>query len=330
MAKASKYNQYIKIGNPVEPKEGFDPVMIEMAQKDPRILMVLEDMGGPGIKWFAQNMPERVIECGVAEANAAVVCGALAAEGFIPVVHSFDFALLARAYNQIRQSILVDRFNVKLLGRGGAWGDTGISHNYVETFALMRCLPNLVILSVADVVEAKKAFAAMLKYVGPVFIRQEAGPVPPTIYTEDYPFQIGKAYSIKDGNDATIIATGLMVGIAIEAEKLLEKEGYNVGILDMSTLKPLDEAAIIKASVETGAIVTAENGSIIGGLGEGVAAVLCENAPCPMVRFGVEDEFSQSGRDSDIRGKLANHFALTPEDLAVSVKEAIAKKKKKK
>ncbi|UCC16113.1 MAG: hypothetical protein JSU58_06975 [Dehalococcoidales bacterium] len=322
-----KYNQYVQIGEPEAPNAGFEPAMIEIAEKNEKVLLVLEDMGGPGLKWFTENAPNRIVECGVAEASAAVVCGALASEGFIPVVHSFDFALLARAYNQIRQSILVDRFNVKLVGRGGAWGDTGISHNYVETFGFMRCLPNLVILSVADAVEAKKAFIAMMQYVGPVFIRQEAGPVPPKIYTEDYPFQLGKAYSIKDGKDATIIATGLMVGTAVKAEEILEKEGLNVGILDISTLKPLDEEAIIKASVETGAIVTAENGITIGGLGEGVAAILCENAPCPMVQFGVQDEFSQSGKDSDDRGKLAVHFALTPEDLAVSVKEAIAKKK---
>lgn len=323
----AKYNDYVKIGEPEMPMASVEGAMIEMAEKNEKIVLVLEDMGFTGLKWFQENAPHRIIECGVAEANAAVVAAGLAAEGFVPFVHSFDFALLGRAYNQIRQSILVDRYNVKLMGRGGAWGDTGISHNSVETISYMRCLPNLIILQPADPVEARKAFIAMTNYVGPVLFRQEAGPNPPTIYTEDYPFQLGNAYFIKDGKDATIIATGIMVGMAVKAEEILEKDGLDVGILDMCTVKPLDEEAIIKASLDTGAIVTAENGVTIGGLGEGVAAVLCENAPCPMVQFGVQDEFSQSGRDSDDRGDLAKHFALTPEDLAVSVKEAIAKKK---
>lgn len=323
----SKYNEYVQIGEPQAPNEGFEPAMIEMARKHENTLLVLEDMGGTGLKWFQANAPHRIIECGIAEANAAVVAGALASEGFIPYIHSFDFALIGRAYNQIRQSILVDRFNVKMLGRGGAWGDTGVSHNSMETLSFLRCMPNLLILNVSDARQAKKAFIAMTEYHGPAYIRQEAGPVPPSIYTEDVPFQLGKAYFVKDGKDATIIASGLMVGTAVLAEEILEKEGYNVGILDISTIKPLDEEAIIKASQETGAIVTAENNSIVGGLGEAVAGVLSEYAPCPMIRFGVQDEFSQSGRDSDVRGKLAVHFALTPEDLAVSVKEAVAKKK---
>jgi transketolase len=323
----AKYNRYVQIGEPEMPMAEVEDAMIELAQKHENIILVLEDMGGTGLKWFSENAPNRVIECGVAEASAAVMAGGLAAEGFIPFISSFDFAVFGRAYNQIRQSILVDRFNVKILGRGGAWGDTGISHNYVETLGFTRCLPNLVIISPADATEAKKAFIAMTEYVGPVFFRQEAGPVPPRIYTEDYPFQLGRAYFIKDGKDATIIATGLMVGTAVRAEEILEKEGLDVGILDMCTIKPLDEEAIIKASVETGAIVTAENGITIGGLSEGVAAVLCENAPCPIVQFGVEDEFSQSARTLPDRDDLAEHFAFTPEDLAVSVKEAIAKKK---
>jgi transketolase len=323
----AKYNKYVQIGEPEMPMMYVEDAMIQLAQKHENILLVLEDMGGTGLKWFTENAPNRVIECGVAEANAAVIAGGLAAEGFIPFISSFDFAVVGRAYNQIRQSILVDRFNVKIMGRGGAWGDTGISHNSVETLGYTRCLPNLVIISPADSIEGKKAFTAMTEYVGPVFFRQEAGPVPPRIYADDYPFQLGKAYFIKEGKDATIIATGLTVGVAIKAEEILEKEGLDVGILDMCTIKPLDEEAIVRASVETGAIVTAENGVTIGGLSEGVAAVLCENAPCPMVQFGIQDEFSQSARTLPDRDELAEHFALTPEDLAVSVKEAIAKKK---
>jgi transketolase len=250
----------------------------------------------------------------------------LAAEGFIPVIYSFLFADIGRAYNQVRQSILVDRFNVKIIGREGAWGEIGISHNTVEGVGFSRVLPNLVILNPADVVEAEKATTAMLQYIGPVLLRQEASPPPLKIFTDDYPFDIGKAYVVKDGKDATIITTGYMLTEAIRAIDILENERIDVGIVNMSTLKPLDKTAIIKAAEETGAIVTAENASAIGGLGEAVAAVLAENLPVPMVIVGVEDEFSQSGKITSEKDELKTHFGLGAEDIAVSVKECIAKK----
>jgi len=169
----------------------------------------------------------------------------------------------------------------------------------------------------------------MVDYVGPVYFRMEYSS-PPTlkIFTDDYPFEIGKAYAIKDGKDATIIATGYLVTEAIRAIDILEKDGLDVGILNMSTLKPLDEEAIIKVAEKTRAIVTAENGTIIGGLGDGVAAVLAENAPAALVRVGVEDEFSQSARSNSKRDELKELFGLGAEDIAISVKECIAKRDK--
>jgi transketolase len=285
-------------------------------------------MGFPGLAWFTKNLPQQMIEVGIAEQNGAGVAAGLAAEGFIPVINSFLFADLGRAYNQVRQSILVDRFNVKLIGREGAWGDTGISHNTVEGIAMARVLPNLVILNPSDSVEAEKATAAMMQYIGPVLLRLEVSPSPISIFTQDLPFDIGKAFSIKDGRDATIIATGYMLTEAVNAVEMLEKEGLDVGILDVCTLKPLDTEAIVKAAERSGAIVTAENASIMGGLGEGVAAILAENLPTPMIRVGVEDEFSQSGLITPEKDELKEHFALRAEDLVVSVKECIAKKKR--
>ncbi|OGN95574.1 MAG: hypothetical protein A2Y89_02140 [Chloroflexi bacterium RBG_13_51_18] len=306
---------------------GLEKAITSAALKDSRIIAVLEDMGFPGMLWFKKNMPERMIECGIAEQNAAVVAAGLAAEGFIPIINSFLFANVGRAYNQIRQSILVDRFNVKFIGREGVWGETGISHNTVEGIGSTRVLPNLVILNPSDAVEAEKAAEAMLQYVGPVLLRQESSPPSIKIFADDMPFDIGKAFSIRDGKDATIIATGYMLTEAIRALAILEKGGLDVGLLDMCTLKPLDEEAIIKAAAKTGAIVTAENGSVIGGLGDGVAAVLAENLPTPMVRIGVEDEFSQSGKVTP-KDELKEHFGLRAEDIAVSVKECIAKREK--
>jgi len=322
------FNKYVRIENkPSMVPMGLEKAITAAAAKDGRIIAVLEDMGFPGMLWFKKNYPDRMIECGIAEQNGAVVAAGLAAEGFIPVINSFLFANVGRAYNQIRQSILVDRFNVKFIGREGAWGEPGISHNTVEGIGSTRVLPNLVILNPSDAVEAEKAAEAMLQYVGPVLLRQESSPPPIKIFADDMPFDIGKAFSLRDGKDATIIATGYMLTEAIRALDILEKDGLDVGLLDMCTLKPLDDEAIIRAAQKTGAIVTAENGSIIGGLGDGVAAVLAENLPTPMIKIGIEDEFSQSGKISP-RDELKEHFGLRAEDIAVSVKECIKKKVK--
>ncbi len=324
-----KYNQYVKLENkPSLVMSGVEKAMIAAAEKNPRIIAVLEDMGFPGLGWMVKNRPQQMVEVGIAEQNGAVVAAGLAAEGFIPVVNSFLFAALGRAYNQVRQSILVDRFNVKIIGREGAWGETGISHNTIEGLGAARVLPNLVILNPADAVEAEKATTAMLQYVGPVVLRLESAPAPMQVFTADYPFDIGKAYNLKEGKDATIITTGYMLTEAVRAMEMLEKEGLDIGLMNMGTLKPLDEEAIIRAAEISGAIVTAENANIIGGLGEGVAAVLCENLPTPLVRVGIEDEFSQSAKPTSQKDELKEHFGLRAEDLVVSVKECIAKKEK--
>jgi transketolase len=324
-----RYNKYVQLENKPSPiAAGLEKGISAAVVKDERIIAVLEDMEFPGVLWFKKNYPDRMIECGIAEANGAVMAAGLAAEGYIPVINSFLFADIGRAYNQIRQSILADRFNVKFIGREGAWGEPGISHNTVEGIGSTRVMPNLVILNPADTVEAEKAAEAMLQYVGPVLLRHESGAPPPMhIFAEDLPFDIGKAFSLRDGQDATIIATGYMLTEAVRALDILEKDGLDVGLLDMCTLKPLDEEAIIKAAERTGAIVTAENGSIIGGLGDGVAAILSENLPTPLIKVGIEDEFSQSGRMKPV-DELKIHFGLRAEDIAVSVKECIARKKK--
>jgi transketolase len=322
-------NKYVKIENKsVTVAAGLEKAITAAAAKNDRIIAVLEDMGFPGMLWFKKNAPDRMMECGIAEQNAAVVSAGLAAEGFIPIINSFLFANVGRAYNQIRQSILVDRFNVKFIGREGAWGETGISHNTVEGIGSARVLPNLVILNPADDIEAEKAAEAMLQYVGPVLLRQESSPNPVRIFAPDMPFDIGRAFSLQDGRDATIIATGYMLTESIKALEILEQDGLNVGLLDMCTLKPLDEEAIIKAAKATGAIVTAENGSVIGGLGDGVAAILAENFPTPLIKVGVEDEFSQSGKINGEVDELKAHFGLRAEDIAVAVRECIAKKKR--
>jgi transketolase len=242
------WNKHVAIGEPAMTGKGIGKAIKAAFLKDPHALAILEDMQFPEIEWFTDNMFDRMIECGIAEQNGACVAAALAAEGFVPVINNFLFASMSRAYNQIRQSILVDRFNVKFIAREGVWGEVGVSHATVEGIGSLRNLPNLVIMNPADWVEAEKATEAMMQYIGPVMIRQELSPNPYTIFTDDYPFDIGKAYSLRDGKDATIIATGYMVTEAIKAVDLLEKDGLDVGVLNMCTIKPLEEAAIIQAS----------------------------------------------------------------------------------
>ncbi len=322
------WNRYVEIGEPVMTGKGIGTAIKAAFLKDPRALAILEDMQFPEIEWFTDNMFERMIECGIAEQNGACVAAALASEGFVPVINNFLFASMSRAYNQIRQSILVDRFNVKFISREGVWGEVGVSHATIEGIGSLRVLPNLVIMNPADVVEAQKATEAMMQYIGPAMIKQEMSPNPFKIFTDDYPFDIGKAYSLRDGKDATIIATGYMVTEAIKAVDLLEKEGLDVGVLNVSTLKPIDEEAIVAAAARTGAIVTAENSSDINGLGDAVACVLSENLPTPLVKVGVEDEFGQSGLVTPEKDELMEHFGLSAEDLVVSVKECIEKKER--
>jgi transketolase len=320
------WNKYVSIGEPAMTGKGIGRAIKAAFQKNPQALAILEDMQFPEIEWFTDNQFERMIECGIAEQNGVGIAAALAAEGFVPVINNFLFASMSRAYNQIRQSILVDRFNVKFIAREGVWGEVGVSHATVEGIGSLRNLPNLVIMNPADWVEAEKATEAMMQYIGPCMIRQELSPNPFTIFTEDYPFDIGKAYSLRDGKDATIIATGYLVTEAIKAVDLLENDGLDVGVLNVCTWKPLDEEAIVAAADRTGAIVTAENCSDINGLGDAVACVLSENLPTPLVKVGVEDEFGQSGLITPERDELMEHFALSAADLAVSVKECIKKK----
>jgi transketolase len=304
------WNKHVAIGEPEMTGKGIGKAIKAAFLEDPKALAILEDMQFPEIEWFTDNLFDRMVECGIAEQNGACVAAALAAEGFTPVLNNFLFASMSRAYNQIRQSILVDRFNVKFIAREGVWGEVGVSHATVEGIGSLRVLPNLVIMNPADVVEAEKATEAMMQYIGPAMVRQELSPNPFRIFTEDYPFDIGKAYSLRDGKDATIVATGYMVTEAIKAVDLLEKE------------------AIVAAAERTGAIVTAENASDINGLGDAVACALSENLPTPLVKVGVEDEFGQSGLITDEKDELQVHFALAAKDLVDAVKECIKKKER--
>ena len=273
---------------------------------------------------FKAAYPERFIDCGIAEGNMISVAAGLAASGMIPFASSFAMFASGRAFEQVRNSIGYPHLNVKIgaTHAGITVGEDGATHQCNEDIALMRTIPGMTIINPADCVEATAAIKAAVELNGPVYMRFGRYAVP-TFNTEDYKFELGKGIELCDGKDVAIIATGLMVGMALEAAKMLEADGIKARVINIHTIKPIDADIIAKAAKETGAIVTAEEHSVIGGLGSAVAEVVCEKFPVPMLRVGVEDKFGKSGQVPE----LLKEYGLTPENIAKKAKEAIALKK---
>jgi transketolase len=269
---------------------------------------------------FGAAYPERHFNMGIAEQNMVGVAAGLAASGKIPVASSFAMFAAGRAFEVIRNSICYPKMNVKICAThaGVTVGDDGASHQAIEDLSIMRSLPNMVVLNPGDDVTAQKAVEAMLEYVGPVYARFGRAAVP-VVHSEDVKFEIGKGIVMNEGTDVTIIATGILVAEAVEAKETLEAEGLSVRLIDMHTIKPIDQELIIKAANETKAIVTAEEHSIIGGLGSAVAEVVAENAPAKVVRVGVKDTFGESGKPD----QLMEAYGLKAKNIVEAVKEAL-------
>lgn len=265
---------------------------------------------------FKKRFPERFFDLGVAEANMIGTAAGLAASGKIPFCSTFAVFATGRAYDQIRQSVAYPRLNVKIAAThaGITVGEDGGSHQSVEDIALMRVLPHMTVFVPADAVETAAAVRAATQIDGPVYLRLGRLGVP-LLYKDDYQFVPGKAVEMRRGSDATIIACGLMVSQAMEAVELLKADGIDAGVLNIHTLKPLDVQAIVDAAQRTGAIVTAEEHSIIGGLGSAVAETLAEHYPVPMVRVGLRDVFGESAKPDE----LLRAYALTPADISNAV-----------
>lgn len=272
---------------------------------------------------FQKKFPERFINCGIAEANMVSTAAGLASCGKTVFASSFAIFAAGRAYEQVRNSVGYPHLNVKIAAThaGISVGEDGATHQAIEDLSLMRSIPGMVVINPADSVETFGAVKAAIEHDGPVYLRfgRLATEV---IYDENYKFELGKASTVKDGSDVTIIACGMMVAEAIHAAEMLEKDGISARVINMHTIKPIDADAIIKAAKETGAIVTAEEHSILGGLGSAVAEVVCENCPVPVVRVGVEDKFGKSGTPA----ALLKEYGLTPENIAEKAKLAISKK----
>ncbi|ADG83596.1 transketolase family protein [Thermincola potens] len=273
---------------------------------------------------FAREFPDRFFDMGVAEQNMVATAAGLAAAGKIPFVSSFAVFASGRAFEQIRNSVAYPNLNVKIAAShaGISVGEDGASHQSVEDISLMRTIPNMTVIVPADGPETEAAVQAALEIKGPVYIRLGRLAVP-VLFGEDYKFEPGKAAILKDGNDCTVMACGLMTGVALEAWEILKNEGINIKVINMHTIKPIDREAIIEAAKETGAIVTAEEHSVIGGLGSAVAEVVVENCPVPMERVGLKDTFGESGTPAELLEK----YGLTAKDIAAAVKRTIARKK---
>lgn len=274
---------------------------------------------------FEEAYPERFFNMGIAEANMIDMAAGFATTGKIAFCHSFAMFTAGRGYDQIRNSIAYPHLNVKVIGShaGLTVGEDGATHQCIEDLSLMRTIPGMVVLCPCDGNETREAVKAMIDYDGPCFMRTGRTAMDGvTDSFSNYRFEIGKGVQLVDGSDVTIIATGLMVQEALKAAALLEKGNIHARVIDMHTIKPIDKELIVKAAKETGAIVTAEEHNIIGGLGSAVAEVLSEELPTPLIRVGVKDVFGRSGDAAE----LLKLYGLTPENLAAQAKAVIAKK----
>ena len=274
---------------------------------------------------FKKKFPERFFDCGIAEGNMMCVAAGLAAAGKPVFASSFAMFAAGRAFEQIRNSIGYPHLNVKIgaTHAGITVGEDGATHQCLEDIALMRSIPGMVIVNPADAVEARAAVKAALEYNGPMYLRFGRLAVPVFNDADNYTFELGKGICLKDGSDVTIVATGVMVDMAIKASELLASKGISARVINIHTIKPLDKEIILKAAAETGAIVTAEEHNIIGGLGSAVAEAVCEGTPVPVLRVGTNDCYGHSGKVPP----LLEMYGLTPENIAAKAEAAIALKK---
>ncbi|MTV49631.1 transketolase family protein [Heliobacillus mobilis] len=273
---------------------------------------------------FAKVYPERFFDMGIAEQNLIGVSAGLAAAGKIPFASTFAMFATGRAFEQIRNSVAYPKLNVKIAAThaGISVGEDGASHQTVEDIALMRAIPNMTVVVPADGIETEAVIRWAASYSGPVYIRLGRLAVP-VLYDENYRFEWGKAVTLRSGKDVTFIATGLMVAMAMEAAELLSAEGIEAEVLNIHTMKPIDAEAIGASVQRTGAVVTAEEHSIIGGLGSAVAEVLAEHCPAPLERVGLKDTFGESGKPNELFEK----YGLTKEALVAAAKKAVSRKK---
>lgn len=303
-------------------RQSFGEALSALAEQNPDIVVLDADLAAATYtSIFKKSYPDRFIDCGIAEANMVGIAAGLAACGKVPFAASFAMFSAGRAFEQVRNSVGYPHLNVKIAGShaGISVGEDGATHQCCEDIALMRTIPGMVVLNPADHYEMTAAVKAAAEYVGPVYIRLGRLAVESVHNNDDYKFELGKGITLRDGRDITVIATGLMVQEAVKAGEALAAEGIDARIIDIHTIKPLDRELVVKAARETGHIVTVEEHNIIGGLGEAVAACVCEESPVPVTRIGVKDVFGHSGPAVD----LLKEFGLSAENIQDTVKRVL-------
>ena len=302
-------------------RASYGKALVELGAENPDIVVLDADLSGSTqTKKFADVYPDRFFNAGIAEANMMGMAAGLAVSGKTVFASSFAMFASGRAYEIIRNSIAYTGANVKICAThaGVTVGEDGASHQCVEDLSLMRTIPGMTVLNPADDVSARALIKAAAAYKGPVYIRLGRAAVP-VIYEEGKTFEIGKALRVREGKDAAILATGIMVNEALQAAEMLAAEGIECRVVDVHTIKPLDKDEVVAAAKECGCIVTAEEHSVIGGLGSAVAETVCKEAPCRMAMVGVQDVFGQSGKP----GELMEQYGLTAADIAKAVKNCL-------
>jgi transketolase len=305
-------------------RDAYGDVLVELGAENENIVVLDADLSGSTkTSGFAKKFPQRFFNMGIAEANMIGTAAGLAASGKIPFASTFAIFAVGRAWEQVRQSVAYPKANVKIVAThsGVTVGEDGGSHQSVEDIAIMRAVPNMTVIVPADGVETRLAIRAAAAYKGPVYVRLGRNKVP-TIFAADYDFAIGKGSLLRDGSDLTFIGTGLMTAQALAAAELLQLQGISARVIHVGTVKPLDEELIIAAASETGAVVTVEEHSIVGGLGGAVAELLAEKFPAPLKRVGINDRFGLSGKAEE----LLKYFGLMPENLVEAAKEVLLRK----
>ena len=306
-------------------REAYGNALAELGDKYDFVVMDADLAAATKTPIFKKKFPDRFFDCGIAEGNMMSVAAGIATTGKTVFASSFAMFAAGRAYEQVRNSIGYPHLNVKIgaTHAGITVGEDGATHQCLEDFALMRAIPGMTVINPADAVEAGAAVEAALKFNGPVYMRFGRYAVPVLFDKASYKFELGKGIQMKEGNDLTIVATGMMVGMALEAAKILTARGINARVINIHTIKPLDKEIILKAAQETGAIVTAEEHSIIGGLGSAVAEAVSEGCPVPVIRVGVEDQFGHSGKVPP----LLEMYGLTPANIVSKAEIALGLKK---
>lgn len=316
-------NSYPILGNK-DTRSGFGEGLLRLGRTNPRVVALCADLKGSlKMDAFIKEHPERFIECGIAEANMIGVAAGLATAGYIPFAGSFAAFVTGRVYDQIRQVVAYSNKNVKIAAShaGLTLGEDGATHQILEDVGMMRMLPNMTVVVPCDYNQTVQATLAVAAHVGPVYLRF-GRPSVPIFIPEDMEFVIGKAQQLMVGNDLTIVAMGHLVWSALEAAQALHEEGLSIRVLNMHTVKPLDEAAIVAAARETGAIVTAEEHMLNGGLGEAVARVVSTQKPVPIEYVGVNDQFGQSG----LPMQLMEEYHLSTKDIIAACRAALRRK----